>query len=399
MLVDHLKRIIRVTFNTTSPEEKKMNIFLLLDRFVHSIWRLYILSIYSIKEELLSTDYFFSFKRIFIIFSLIGFFTTIIIWNYLGLFVDEVFLYPVLNFLNIIKSNYNLKSPTFIVGNARSGTTWLHRLLALDKETFTAMRTWEMVFALSLSWKLLFHSIYLVDKRICNSCLLTLLLQTEHKIVYQNNDKSTYLHPVGLMEVEEDEWLMVYIGYSQLITLFFPLGMNYLGDVIAWHKGNDAKTVAMKQYVMQFYAYCVEKHVLYKQIVGRRSHSALYLSKNPAFTLRIPSLYAQFPDAKVVCLIRDPCESIPSMISYISQVGIKSYRTLSRRIVECSTLTNVTRIAELAFDYNYYNRFGMCLLALGLLILMQPLYSTSVLNTICIPLVRNLICDVFCNVS
>ena len=287
--------------------------------------------LHSIKEEIFSNDYIFSLKRIVTIISLVSFFTVIIIWNYIGLFLDEILLYPMLKTFNYIKSNVTyIQTPTFIVGNARSGTTWLHRLLALDKETFTAMRTWEMVFAISLSWKLFFYLFYIIDEALFNSCLLALLLKVEYKIIYQNNDKSTYLHPVGLMEVEEDEWLMVYIGYSQLITLFFPLGLGYLGDVIAWHKGVNDQSVAMKKYVMSFYAYCIEKHILYKQLTSQHSNSnsntVVYLSKNPAFTLRIPSLYEQFPDAKIVCLIRDPGESIPSMISYIAQVSI--YNTI-----------------------------------------------------------------------
>ncbi|MBU6163262.1 MAG: sulfotransferase, partial [Myxococcales bacterium] len=39
-----------------------------------------------------------------------------------------------------------MQSPVFIVANPRSGTTYLHRLMAMDEERFTAMRLWHTMF-------------------------------------------------------------------------------------------------------------------------------------------------------------------------------------------------------------------------------------------------------------
>jgi hypothetical protein len=64
----------------------------------------------------------------------------------------------------------------------------------------------------------------------------------------------------------------------------------------------------------------VQRHVYYDRRF-RGGAGRIFVSKNPTFTLRIPSIYTAFPDARVVCLLRDPVESVPSMISYISKAS------------------------------------------------------------------------------
>ena len=51
-----------------------------------------------------------------------------------------------------------------------------------------------------------------------------------------------------------------------------------------------------------------------------QTQELIFISKNPAFTMRLDLLYDVFPDCRVVCLLRDPCQSIPSMVSYIAHV-------------------------------------------------------------------------------
>ena len=79
------------------------------------------------------------------------------VWNHLGLFLDEI-LFPNWKDEKIVQ-------PLFIVGNARSGTTFLHRLLtqADNNKVFTTIRTWELLFAVSVTWKMLFWLLYKID--------------------------------------------------------------------------------------------------------------------------------------------------------------------------------------------------------------------------------------------
>ncbi len=61
---------------------------------------------------------------------------------------------------------------------------------------------------------------------------------------------------------------------------------------------------------MRFYADCVRRHMLARAPTGGR-----YLAKNPALTPKLDSLYAQFPDARIIYLVRNPLEAVPSFVS------------------------------------------------------------------------------------
>jgi len=71
----------------------------------------------------------------------------LIIWS--GLTLDEIF-YPAYREIKI-------KQPVFIIGNPRSGTTFLQRLLAKDSHSFISMRTWEIFGAPSILMRKVFH--------------------------------------------------------------------------------------------------------------------------------------------------------------------------------------------------------------------------------------------------
>jgi hypothetical protein len=148
------------------------------------------------------------------------------------------------------------------------------------------------------------------------------------------------IHPIGLMHAEEDEWLMVHIGISQLLMFFFPVAGQFLNPlvlfdcvgVVAPDKGTPSSRLPMAMRdicIFKYYSECVQRHLYYyEKLHPQSSYSRtkkIFVSKNPAFTLRLESLYARFPDARVVCMIRNPRESIPSMVSYIAKVLVNIY--------------------------------------------------------------------------
>eukprot|EP01036_Dinobryon_divergens_P027376 gene27376-36143_t len=51
-----------------------------------------------------------------------------------------------------------------------------------------------------------------------------------------------------------------------------------------------------------------------------KTRPIIFVPKNPAFNLRLSTLYLTFPDCRVVCMLRDPAQSVPSMMSYISKI-------------------------------------------------------------------------------
>ncbi len=52
----------------------------------------------------------------------------------------------------------------------------------------------------------------------------------------------------------------------------------------------------------------------------------IFLSKNPAGSGKIESLYETFPDAKIVCMVRNPLDAVPSAISWMSY-GFNTFNT------------------------------------------------------------------------
>ena len=118
---------------------------------------------------------------------------------------------------------------------------------------------------------------------------------------------------------------MIHISFAQLMCFFFPCAGVVLDKLIMFDlpPNDDANklSVAHRELMFSFYKECVQRHIYARyELDGIPSRNVVFVSKNPAFTLRIESLYKKFPDARVVCLLRDPKESVPSMVSYIAKV-------------------------------------------------------------------------------
>jgi hypothetical protein len=255
--------------------------------------------------------------------------TALMVWNHIGFLLDDI-LFP-------DWSSTDVHQPLILVGNARSGTTWLHRLITNNTSNFTTMKTWEIAFAASVTWRWLFHALYTIDSCIFWGTGYALLMLTEEALLGDRASRATSVHPVGLMEAEEDEWIMMHVAYAQLVLFFYPLGSSALDKLILFDyaptqdasEGSTGLPASIKREIFQYYKQCVQRHVYYDTRF-RGGAGRIFVSKNPTFTLRIPSVYEAFPDARLVCLLRDPVESVPSMISYISKVSdidVQNYAT------------------------------------------------------------------------
>ena len=282
--------------------------------------------------------------------------TLLMIWNHIGFALDNIFFHG-WDKTEIIK-------PLFVVGNARSGTTWLHRLITTNTARFTTLKTWEIVFAASITWRLLFFTLYNIDSKWLRGLGYSFIQKIENILLGEPSIRHKSVHPVGLMEAEEDEWLMLHVAYAQLTLFFYPLGCGLRGTLITFDcpnlcgKSDTSNNLSyiVKREIFQYYKKCVQKHMFfhthypYRHTSGTKK-SLIFVSKNPTFTLRIPSIYEAFPDARVVCMLRDPVQSIPSMISYIAKV-IKCRR--------CYVLyMHDALILLLLFGILYYSMLGI----------------------------------------
>jgi omega-hydroxy-beta-dihydromenaquinone-9 sulfotransferase len=275
--------------------------------FLASLLRFYSFSLTSIWKEYHSLEYSLTWRRVLILISVLLGFPLLMAWNHLGFIFDDIF------FPNW--RNQQIFTPIFIVGNARSGTTWLHRLLTLIFEKqFTTIHTWEILFATSVSWRLLFHGIYFLDQY-TGSLLSSFVFLLESLLI-----SKSALHEIGLKMAEEDEWLMLHISKAQLMCFFFPCGGEVLGPLISLDTAScPSLSPSEKIEIFQFYRECMQRH-LYAQTILIGNIPRIFVSKNPSFTLRIRTLFEIFPDCKIICLLRDPADSIPSMVSYLAAV-------------------------------------------------------------------------------
>jgi hypothetical protein len=199
------------------------------------------------------------------------------------------------------------------VGNARSGTTWTHNLLLLNDD-FTALKTWEIFFGASVTWRHLFVGLYNFDRNRLHGFFFNIWMGLEAKLA--GNCK---LHPIGLFCYEEDEFLMVHIFICQLVLFVYPEGGALLYPMVRFDEfSSEMVPSSVRRSVIAYYRDCVKRHLFFH--CRARDRQLQFVSKNPPFTMRLETLLKEFPDARFACLVRDPKQSVPSMVSYISHV-------------------------------------------------------------------------------
>jgi len=218
----------------------------------------------------------------------------LIVWS--GLIFDRLF-YPKFNKVEI-------NAPIFILGNPRSGTTFLHRLLAKDKQNFITMKTWEIFAAPSIMSRKIIRKLAKFDRQIGRPGRKQL-----EEFEYQLHKENT-THKTGFWQSEEDDWLFLHIWSSiKAWTL-----SGELKQAKTYVYFNKLIPDAEKDKILKFYKKCLQRHLYFHQTKGKH-----YLAKNPNFTPMIDNLKSRFPDCKIIYLVRNPLQVIPSYISMLKK--------------------------------------------------------------------------------
>ena len=191
-------------------------------------------------------------------------------------------------------------APVFITGAARSGTTFFHRLLCLDDEHFEHFRFWEIALPSVTQKKLARRAAGLLHR------VAPGVTKAVEDWEQRQFDSVQQLHKFGFNMPEEDEFLFLMPFASATITVLFPC-LDELQHLVML----DEQPHPERERLMKFYRECVEAQ-LYFHGGGRT-----LLSKNPAFVGKIRSVSEEFPDGKFVYLIRDPLETIPSVVNLL----------------------------------------------------------------------------------
>lgn len=195
-----------------------------------------------------------------------------------------------------------VEKPLFITGLFRSGTTFLHRLLAGDTGTFSAMKTWEIYLAPSI----LQRKVLKAGKKLDH-----LLGSPVMKWLNRYNSRSLgeiQFHQVGLWKEEEDEGLFLFLWDSLFTWFFFP-GTDGIRDYAFADREMRPRRQRRK---LKFYKACIQRHLYC------HPEASVYMSKNPAFTPKLASLKETFPDARVIYMVRDPAEVLVSQAAWFS---------------------------------------------------------------------------------
>ena len=201
--------------------------------------------------------------------------------------------------------NVEIREPVFILGNPRSGTTFLHRLLAKDEHTFTCTHMWEALAAPSVAQRRVVQVLGAVD-RVLGRPLDTLVTRWRKQWQEEN-----VMHGIDLRAPEEDQYLLVHAWSTLAVWLFTAI----LEEARPYLYFDSEMPSADKARIMGFYKSCIRRHLFAQR--GDRHQFKRYLSKNPSASPKVDALYASFPGAKIVYLARNPLEVIPSYISLL----------------------------------------------------------------------------------
>ncbi|MBU8892722.1 MAG: sulfotransferase [Bacteroidales bacterium] len=190
-----------------------------------------------------------------------------------------------------------LLKPVFLIGHPRSGTTFLHKFILNNTNEFKGMFLWEMIFP-SISLRKLI------------SPILPFLQRKFPKEIYDPN-----IHKTGLLEAETDD-----------VALFFKSfkGMFYWLYFSAWKSFVDFEEVkrdlvntSNQKSAVKYLKTLHKKNLAYSNINKR------IFSKSFSFILDINEIFNNYQGAKVIILMRDPKEVIPSSISLAKSVQEK----------------------------------------------------------------------------
>jgi hypothetical protein len=189
-----------------------------------------------------------------------------------------------------------VRQPVFVVGHARSGTTYLHRMMANDPR-FSYVLLWEMFFP-SLIEKKVLRAVLRWDQRLGGRLRKRIDVLDERLF-----SKSQSVHESGLFAPEEDEFLLTMSCASGFWVVQFP----YV-DELDFYYVDDRWPAPKRRRVMQFYKECLRRQLVLN------GQGLMHLSKAPVHCGRVESLIETFPDARFVVPVRNPYETIPSFL-------------------------------------------------------------------------------------
>lgn len=190
-------------------------------------------------------------------------------------------------------------TPVFIVGHGRSGTTLLHRLLAADSERFSYPLYWEMFFP-SLLEKKIIRGLGWLDHHLLRGACKRKLVAWDDKTF----GPYRHMHYMSLWASEEDCFAMTAAFVTQQWSLDIPMM-----DVIdIFHV--DQMPRKRKRWLHHY------RELMKRQLL-LNGGDKVHLAKNPVMSGWVEALIEAFPDARILVMVRDPVQCIPSVLKLV----------------------------------------------------------------------------------
>jgi hypothetical protein len=194
-----------------------------------------------------------------------------------------------------------LDRPIFVLGNPRSGTTFIHRFL-LNTERMAAFQLWEMLFPAI--------------------CARKMLAGVIHRFAPLSPARyhSSAAHETGLRDVETDDALAFFhfVDGGFLWSYFLAWEDEWGSERSHRYFDLDNEPQADVERLFRYMEACWRRNLYYHR--QRR-----IIVKASSFTLRVRTLLKRYPDCRLIYMVRDPVETIPSGMSLLTGVLEKAY--------------------------------------------------------------------------
>ena len=244
--------------------------------------------------------------------------------NWICLFLDE-----------LIYASYKkveIRSPLFIIGMPRSATSFLYTVLDADKDKFTSLKLWEILFAPSIIQKTLMIFLFKIDKKL-NGIVFRKIKKWDKKL-FASYEK---IHHISFFNIEEDEFILIHILASALMVFIFPR----IKKIKSLTQFDEEVSSRRKKRIMSFYKKCVQRHMY---VFGMEK---IYLSKSPSHASKIESLTDTFIYCKFIYMLRIPEQTISSAIGMY-----RIYNEIFHTKAKLERLINGTLLlADYMYDY------------------------------------------------
>lgn len=200
--------------------------------------------------------------------------------------------------------NQKIKKPIIIVGNPRSGTTFLHRFLIKQK-----------IGTGSQLWQLIYPSIFL--QKLVKPILPIL------EMISPARHHSTKAHKTSLTSIETDDVSLLF----RYLDGFFFYGFFLTFDKEDLFHWVDPKIIDNSNRDYKWFDSMWRRN-LYSNSGDR------YIGKLFSLSSNLPKFQEKYPDANILYMVRDPLDLIPSGLSLVTGVLDKKFNfwTLNENI-------------------------------------------------------------------